>query len=250
VRAGIATFLLPMVLGNLACAETRTRGAPQPMAAAPTFSVEPAPAPVANAPGLSEASQVAAPNDAGAPSSDCEGQRHLATPAAGFGNDKPFTVSAASVWGESEGDYASLRFEFGTHAARFSAGDGYRGVEIMVFSNAPSLTINPGTYPIPNWENNGPIWSAMLSVSSTLDLGSNARGELVVDEITAAKGKTPAIVRGHVWICVDPFPEFPGPQWIGGTFVATVQPLDPYHRVPARLKVETGSIVATRPAKR
>jgi hypothetical protein len=180
----------------------------------------------------------------------CDGQRHLATPAAGFGNDKPFTVSAASVWGQSQDDYASLRFELGTHRDRFAAGDAYRGVDITVFADAPSLTLKPGTYPIPHWEQNGPIWSAMLDVSGAVGLGNNARGELVLDEITAARHETPATVRGSVWVCVDPIPEFPGPQWVGGTFVATVNRLDPLYKTPARLKVDAGGIVATRPARR
>ncbi len=234
---------------DLACSPapvTLTVSSSQPRAAAPSQSVEPTR--VGPAPAATEPATVATPNDTTAPREVCEGQRHLTTPAVGFGNDRPFTVSAGLVWGQSEGDCPSLEVELGTHADRFTAGEAYRGVTITVFADAARLTLAPGTYAIPHWEKNGPIWSAMLNVSSSVGLGSHAYGELVIDQISAAQDHSPATVAGSVWLCVAPIPEFPGPQWIGGTFVARVETRDRLHGLPAKLQVKPGSIVAWRGA--
>lgn len=112
------------------------------------------------------------------------------------------------------------------------------------------LTLVPGTYEIPHWEKGGPIWSAMINVAGDTGLGNQARGELVIDEITAPRGKSPAMVRGHLWICVDPIAEYPGPQWVGGTFAAEVKTTDDLYREPTPLKVEAGRILVTRPLRR
>jgi hypothetical protein len=156
-------------------------------------------------------------------------------------------VTSAAFQGYASGDFATVEIELGTHPDWAAAGDAYRGARIEVIADAPSLTLVPGTYAIPHREEHGPIWSAMIVIAGGKSTGNNARGELVIDEITASKtGKTPATVRGHLWVCVDPIPDFPGPQWIGGTFTATVKLLDQLYKVPAAIKVETGRIVATR----
>jgi len=188
--------------------------------------------------------------DAGPAPAPCEGQHHLETPAAGVANDVPFTIAAAQVVGHTTGDFATLHIELGSRAVRFIEKDqSYRGVDIQLMADAPSLTLQPGRYEIPHWEKNGPIWSAMLNVSMSVGLGNNARGELVIDEITPPMGKAPGTVRGKAWVCVDPIDRYPGAQWMGGTFTATIKMVDQLYKTPVPFKVEAGRIVVMRSRK-
>lgn len=237
------SLLAPFVLLAPGCGGAAPASDARPAMTVPVASVD------ASAPSPSASVEPAADASAPPPES-CEGAKHLATPAAGHGNDVPFTAAFASVRSRSRSAYATLDLELGTHADRFVGGEAYRGASVHVIADAPSFTIVPGTYPIPSREKNGPMASAMIEVSGSVGLGNNARGEVIIEEISAAKGRSPATVRGKLWICVDPIAEYPGPQWLGGTFVAEVKPLDTLYKVPAAFKVEPGRIVATRPTRR
>jgi hypothetical protein len=243
----LCRFLLLLALAPVHCAGGRP-SRPESAPPARPITIPTATAPAGTAPPSANAPDAGLPlavEDAGSPPS-CEGQRHLETPAAGVGNDKAFTVAAASIVGQALGEYASLNLELGSHGDRYKANDAYRGISISVFANAPSLTLQPGHYEIPHWEKDGPIWSAMVQVDHQTSLGNNARGELIIDEITPSKGKMPATVRGKVWICVDPIDDYPGAQWLGGTFTAKVNMTDPLYKLPVPFKIEQGRIVASR----